>query len=284
LFKTYLSLTKPGIIRGNAVTAAAGFFFASRGNIDIGLGLALLVGLSLVIASACVFNNYIDRGIDKKMARTKQRALVSGSVSGRNALIFASLLGILGAVVLGIYTNALTLGLALFGFFAYVVIYGIGKRATVHGTVIGSISGAVPPVAGYTAAAGSIDSAAIILFLILVFWQMPHFYAIAMYRSKDYAAAGIPVLPVARGLRKTQIQILLYVAAFTLTAYSLAFFGYAGYIYAATVSFLGLFWFVFGTLGFNSPDKNRWARKMFFLSLIIITVVSIMLSVDHLLG
>jgi len=158
--KTYYYLTKPGIIRGNAVTAAAGFLLAAGLHPDLGLFLATLVGLSLIVASACVLNNCLDRRIDAAMARTQRRALVRGLVSTRAAIIYATILGLTGAALLAAFTNLLTLGLALFGLFAYVVLYGIAKRRTVHGTVVGSISGAVPPVVGYTAVTGSLDHGA----------------------------------------------------------------------------------------------------------------------------
>lgn len=278
--KSYYSLTKPGIIRGNTITAIAGFFFASKGHIDFGLLLALAVGLSLIIASACVFNNYLDRDIDAKMARTKKRALVAGTISVQNALIYASLLGLLGSSILGIFTNMLAQIIALFGLFAYVILYSIVKRYTLHSTVIGSISGAVPPVVGYTAVTDRFDHTALILFLILVFWQMPHFYAIAMYRREDYVAAKIPVLTVKRGMRAAKIQIMLYIAAFTAAAAALTKFSYGGYTYLAIAIILGLTWLGFGLKDFNRKDDKLWGRQMFHVSLAVITTLSIMISIN----
>ena len=283
VIRAYYYLTKPGIIRGNAVVAAAGFLLASKGHINLLVLLATLVGLSLVIGSSCVFNNYIDRGIDAKMSRTKRRALVTQSISVRSAIIYAVILGLIGSTVLALYTNLLTLGLALFGFFAYVVMYGIGKRRSVHGTVVGSISGALPPVVGYTAVTGRLDAGALILFLILVLWQMPHFYAIAIYRLDDYAAANIPVLPLAHGLRATKIQILVYIVAFILAAWSLSLFGYAGITYLVVSLALGAAWLALGLRGFNNANDNDWARKMFRFSLVVITGLCVMVSLNSLL-
>jgi heme o synthase len=240
----------------------------------------MLGGLSLVIASACVFNNYLDRDIDAKMARTKKRALVSGSISGQNALIYAAVLGFAGSTILGIFTNTLTQLIALAGLFAYVVIYGIGKRRTVHGTVIGSISGAIPPVVGYCAVTGHLDTAALLLFLILVFWQMPHFYAIATYRSKDYAAARIPVLPLKYGLRNTKLQIVGYIAAFIVAAMLLSVFGYTGVSYTVVVAAAGLAWLKLALRGFNAMDDNIWAKKLFRFSLIVTLIFSLMISLN----
>lgn len=280
MLRTYYFLTKPGIIRGNAITATAGFLLASKGNINWTLFLAMLGGLSLIVASACVFNNYIDREIDAKMVRTKKRALVSGIVSGQDAILFASILGIAGGVILTLLTNFLALVVAMTGFFFYVVVYGYFKRRTSLGTVIGSISGAVPPVVGYVAVSGSFDSGALIIFLILVFWQMPHFYSIAIYRLKEYRAAGIPVLPLKKGIKATKVQMLLYIAAFIFAVASLTVFDYTGYVYLVVALLLGLAWLWLCLKGFNARDDNKWARGMFKFSLVVITVLSVTISID----
>lgn len=280
MLKAYYLLTKPGIIRGNALTAAAGFFLAAQADFKFGLLLATLSGLSLIIASACVFNNYIDRGIDKKMIRTHKRALVSGTISGPRALLFASVLGLTGVLLLICFTNALTLGVALTGFVFYVAIYGIYKRRSVHGTLVGSISGAIPPVVGYTAVSNHLDGAALILFIILVCWQMPHFYAIALYRSTDYAKAGIPVLPLIHGLRATRLQILGYITVFTVAAVSLSLFNYLSPGYGVVAVLLGISWFTVGVRGFKVQNIDRWARRMFRYSLLVITLLCAAIAVD----
>lgn len=282
-WKMYYQLTKPGIIYGNAITALAGFFLASKGQVNFGLFVATLIGISLVIAAACVFNNYIDRGIDKKMARTAKRALVSGAISERNALIYGAVLGVAGFVLLALYTNLLTVFLALLGMFFYVVVYGIGKRQSIYGTEVGSISGAIPIVVGYCAVTNSFDAGAWILFLIMVFWQMPHFYAIATYRLKDYASAGLPVLPVKKSMDETKARMSVYILAFMLTSLMLTAFGYAGYTYAAVVTALGAYWLHLALKGFETHDDEKWARKVFGFSLIIIMALSIMLSLNSLL-
>jgi protoheme IX farnesyltransferase len=284
LFKTYYQLTKPGIIYGNLLTATAGFLLASKWHIAVVLFIATLAGMSLVIASACVYNNYIDRDIDKSMSRTKKRALVSGLVSSRQALIYASLLGVIGFAVLIDWTNWWVVGVGIGAFVDYVVLYGISKRRSVHGTIVGSISGAAPVVAGYVAVTDHFSGALIILFMILVLWQMPHFYAIAMYRLDDYKAAKIPVLPAVKGMRNTKLQIMLYIGAFAVAVLALTFFGYAGYVYAVVMLLASLSWLWLGIAGFKANDDKLWARKMFLRSLIIITVFSVMLSVGTVLA
>jgi heme o synthase len=280
MIKTYYMLTKPGIIAGNAITTMGGFILASKGRLDFWLLLATLIGLSLVIASAGVFNNYLDRDADEKMERTKNRPLVKRLISEQKALIFASALGVLGFCVLFLYTNLLTVLIALTGFFIYVVLYAILKYQSVHGTIIGSLAGAVPPVVGYCAASGRFDAGAAILFSILVLWQMPHFFSIAIYRLSDYQAASIPVLPVEQGIHATKIQMLVYIAAFIIASSLLTLFHYTGYAYLIVAVLLGLTWFGLCIKGFFDPNHQRWARQMFVFSLIIIFGLYVMLSID----
>ncbi|MDL2362840.1 MAG: heme o synthase [Patescibacteria group bacterium] len=281
-FRAYYLLTKPGIIRGNILVAAGGFLFAARGHVDILLLLATLIGTSLVIASACVLNNYIDRDIDTRMERTKKRALVTGFITPSSALIYAAVLGISGTIILFVYVNALTGVIGLFGFFAYVVLYTYAKRLTTHGTVIGSISGAIPPVAGYAAVTNYLDVTALLLFIILVAWQMPHFYAIAVFRQDEYAAAKIPVLPVKKGLHATKIQITLYIIAFTAVCVSLGILSYASTGYLIVMTGMSLLWLRLAIKGFKADNDHKWAREVFGMSLLVILVFSIMLSLNSL--
>lgn len=276
----YYKLTKPGIIYGNSIAAIAGFLLASKTNINPGLGLAMLVGISLIIASGCVVNNYIDRNIDSKMKRTKGRALVVGQIPARNAIIFAIILGIVGSLSLAIFTNWLTLGVALTGYFFYVVMYSIWKRRSVHGTVVGSISGAVPPVVGYVAVTNNFDLGALLLFLVLVFWQMPHFYSIALYRAKEYSAASLPVMSVVYGAHKTKLYIIGYVVTFIIVSLLLAPLGYANNLYLIVMTLLGFLWLRKGLGGFKTKDTEKWARGMFGLSLMVLMGFSIMIATN----
>lgn len=280
MLKTYYYLTKPGIIMGNIVTMAGGFALASRGHIDLGLFLATLLGLALLIASACVINNYTDRDIDEKMERTKNRALVRGLISGKRALLFALVLGLFGLTLLILFTNLLTAGIAFFGFFVYVVLYAFLKCRSIHGTLVGSVAGAVPPVVGYCAVSGRFDLAAFLLFAILVLWQMPHFFAIAMYRFSDYSAASIPVLPVKKGADLGKIHMQFYILAFILATLSLTFFGYTGYFYLGAAAFLGLTWFFFSFKDFSAEKQSLWGKNMFRFSLVVIVFLFIAMSLD----
>jgi heme o synthase len=278
--RLYYRLTKPGIVYGNSITGLAGFLLAAQGQIEPLRLLALLAGLAFVIASACVFNNYLDRGIDAKMKRTKRRALVEGSISPFAALVFGTVLALAGLGLLVAFTTLLAAWLAAACWLAYVALYGWAKRKTVHGTVVGSISGAGPPVIGYTAVTGQLDLAALLLFIILTAWQMPHFYAIAIFRLKDYQAASIPVLPAVHGLRATKIQMTAYIVAFIIAATLLTLLGYTGYTYLAAMTVIGLLWLRRAVAGFHTTDDSRWARRLFGFSLIVLLVFSSMISLD----
>lgn len=283
MLKQYYLLAKPGIIYGNAVSAAAGFFLASQGHFSLGVFVAMLVGISLVMGSGCVFNNYIDRGIDALMKRTRGRALVKGTISARNALAYGTILGLIGLLILALSANRLTAGIALLGFVIYVVLYALAKRRSEWGTVVGSLAGAVPPVVGYTAVSNHFDGAALILFLILVIWQMPHFYAIAIFRADDYAAAALPVLPVRRGVRTTKVHMLLYIVAFLIVSVALTLFGHTGYVYLVVTALLSLAWLRIAAQGFQAENDIVWARKLFRFSLIVLVILCIVISLNAVL-
>ena len=271
-FLLYIQLAKPGIIFGNALTATAGFFLASKNHIDISLFISMLFGISIVIASACAFNNFIDRNLDKKMARTKNRALPQNAISEQNALVFATIVGIFGFSLLILKTNLVAAFMALIGYVVYIVFYAIMKRRSSHATLIGSIAGAMPPVVGYCAVSHRVDLAAALLFLIVALWQMPHFYAIAMYRLEDYRAASIPVLPVSQGIVATKRQMFLYTVAFVIASLTLSLLGYTGFIYFCVMAVLGLYWIMLCFRGFSCLNDTLWAKKMFFCSLVAVMV------------
>lgn len=279
--RAYYQLTKPGIIYGNLLSCAAGFLLASKGDINPGLFAAVLAGTALAIGSACTFNNYIDRDIDKKMARTKQRALASGEISGASALTFATVLGLLSFLILALFTNPITLAVGAIGVFSYVVLYSLTKRHSTLGTVVGSIPGATPPVAGYVAVTNNFDLGALLLFSIMALWQMPHFFAIAIFRMKDYAAANLPVLTVKKGTHTAKRYIVFYIAAYAIAVPLLTVLGYAGYTYFVVMSALGLVWLWKGLKGLVAAgDDAAWARRMFGFSLIVLLAFSVTLSLD----
>ena len=284
--KTYYSLTKPGVLYGNVITGIAGFLLAAGHfkHFDVGVFAATIIGMTFVIASACVLNNFLDQDIDRIMERTKTRAIVAGVVPGRNAVILSILLGILGVAMLAAWTNWLVVGIGVFGFVAYVWLYGaLSKRKSIHGTLVGSISGAMPILAGYVAVADKFDVGALLVFLILFFWQFPEFYSIAIYRLKEYRAAGVPVMSVVKGVKSTINQILVYTVLFVISTLLLTPFGYTGWIYFTVMAVLGLYWIRLGVQGLLAEDSDAWARRMFHFSLVAILILSVVLSLSPIL-
>ena len=280
MLKRYLLVTKPGIIFGNLISVVGGFFLASKGSLELDIFLATLVGVSLVIASGCVFNNYIDRDIDCLMERTRNRVLVQGLIGPRATLRYATGLGVVGVALL-YWVNPLSAALGGLGFVVYVGLYTLWlKRRSVYGTLVGSLSGATPPVIGYCAVSNEFDSGALILLLIFSLWQMPHSYAIAIFRFKDYQAAAIPVLPVKKGIALTKSHMLRYIMAFALATVMLTFSGHAGFFYFAVAALVSLIWLVMAWKGFQVTDDRVWARQLFIFSIVAITSLSLMMSVD----
>ncbi|WP_436917580.1 heme o synthase [Acinetobacter schindleri] len=277
MLKKYLFLTKPGILFGNFVTTLGGYFVAAQGSVDFLLLLLILFGTTFVVASGCVVNNVIDQDIDQKMQRTQNRALVKKTISEPVALTFAFILGLVGFSVLWFWVNAYAFLFAVIGFVVYVGFYSLWtKRTTIHQTLVGSISGAAPPVIGYTAVANQFDLGALLIFVGYAFWQMPHSWGIAVYRFQDYKNAGIPILPVARSIHRTKVESLIYVILFGVVMNGLFFFGYANWLYMAVLNILTLYWIYLSIQGFKAKDDEAWAKQYFMYSVKLITVISIL--------
>ena len=279
--KDYVAVAKPGIIAGNLISAAAGFFLASRGRVDFIALPATLIGISLVVAAGGVFNNCIDRHLDRQMLRTRQRALAQGRMSLASALSYATLLGVAGLALLLASTNLLAVAIVLAGLGIYVGVYSLYmKRHSVYATLIGSLAGAAPPLAGYCAVTGRVDLGAVILLVIFSLWQMPHCYAIAVYRFDDYTAAAIPVLPVKKGTAAAKKHMVGYILAFTAATLMLTLGGYTGYRTLAVATGLGLSWLYMAWRGHQAADERRWAKQLFIFSILTIVVLSVMMSID----
>lgn len=286
MLSNYYQLTKPGVTYGNVITVAAGFLLAAGyfNRFDPSLFVATTLGMTLVIASACVLNNFLDQDIDRIMQRTKTRGVASGEVPGRNAVIFSGVLGFCGLATLLLATNWLVVGIGVTGFIIYVWLYGaLSKRLSIHGTLVGSISGAMPILAGYCAVSGTIDAGAILVFLVLFFWQFPEFYSIAIYRRSEYKKAGIPVMPVVVGIKNTVAQIFIYTTLFVTSTLLLTYFSYTGYTYFVVMALFGAYWIWLAAKGFKTKKSYAWARQMFRFSLIILIVFCVMISADSLL-
>jgi len=282
MLKKYLFLTKPGILFGNFITTLGGFFLAAQGSIDILLLLLTLIGTTLVVASGCVVNNVIDQDIDTKMQRTQNRALVKKTISPTVALVYAFVLGVMGFSILWFGVNGYAFLFAMIGFIVYVGFYSLWtKRTSIHQTVIGSISGASPPVIGYTAVTHQFDVAALLLFLAYVLWQMPHSWAIAIYRFNDYKNAGIPILPVARSIYRTKIECVIYILLSAAVLNGLYCFGYTNVFFLITFNALTAYWFYLSIIGFKAENDQLWAKRFFLYSVILITLLSLSFSFTY---
>lgn len=277
--RSYLQLTKPGITLSNSIAATAGLLLgASQMMILWQSALALIVGTAAIIAGSCVVNNVLDRDIDRQMKRTSKREIATGKISIGNALVFAGVLLAVGFTLLALFTNVLTVCLGLLAAVWYIAVYGYAKRTTEWSTIIGGVAGALPPMAGYTAAVGQIDAAAILLFLMMFFWQMPHFYAIAIFRQKEYAAGSLPIWTVKRSVNGAKIQMVLFAALFTVSGILLSVFGYTGIIFALLFATLALYWVINGLVYYKKLPDEKWAKRMFGLSLMVLLGMSALIA------
>jgi|TARA_R100001369_G_scaffold80430_1_gene110791 protoheme IX farnesyltransferase len=280
-WRDLLELTKPGIIGGNLIATLGGYFLAAQGQFEWLSFVSVMVGIALIIASGCACNNVIDRDIDALMARTRHRPLVRGSISITQALGVSALLGVSGVVCLALGTNGLTVALAVIGWGVYVGLYSLYmKRRSEYGTLVGSLSGAMPPVVGYCAVTGQFDSGAIMLLVIFCLWQMPHSYAIAIFRYADYQRASIPVLPVVRGVKMAKHHILGYIVAFIPASLALGLASQAGAGYLCVALTMGGYWLYLALRGYRLDDDVRWAKKVFGVSILTITAMSLVMVLE----
>jgi protoheme IX farnesyltransferase len=280
-WKDFYRLAKPGIIYSNAMTAFGGFWVASHWHVDPWKLLFTMIGTALVIASGCVLNNYLDREMDSKMARTQKRALPSGKMSANVVLWYGIILGIIGVSTLYFLVNPLATLLGIIGLFVYVWIYTAWfKRTSVWSTFVGSFSGAMPPIIGYCAVTGTMDMGAWILFGILFLWQPPHFWALGIRRMEEYRAAGFPLLPVVRGTYVTKNSMLRYVVLLVPVTVMLNLYGYVGQIYLFATTAMGLIWVLMSVRGFKAQDEEKWAKGMFIYSINYLTLMFILMVVD----
>ncbi len=282
LILKYYYLTKPGIIYGNVLTVLAGYFFGSNWNIQLSEFILVILGSSLVIGSAGVFNNLVDRSIDKNMQRTKNRASVLGTISIFNGIFYGIILGLVGFLLLA-FLSRLVFILGLIGFLDYIVLYGYFKRKSIYGTLVGSISGSIPLVSGYVAYTNSLNFSFWILFLIMTTWQMAHFFGIGIYRLSDYKKANIPLLPVVKGIYRTKVEINVYIVLFLILNIILFISQKLSIFYLIVVLIFSIIWLIKALGGFNAKNNKSWGRLIFKQSLIVIMVFSIMLSIAKLI-
>ncbi|MDP5252615.1 MULTISPECIES: heme o synthase [unclassified Vibrio] len=282
MIKSYLTITKPGIIIGNLISVAAGFFLAAKSESASGwLLLITMAGVACVIASGCVVNNIFDRDIDSKMSRTQHRPMVKGDINIDIAFIYSVGLLIVGTGLIYQFTNPLSAVVVLLGYIFYVFFYTMWyKRTSVYGTLIGSISGAIPPLVGYLAVTNYISLEAIILFALFCIWQMPHSYAIAMFRMQDYQQANVPVLPIVCGIEKARKHMQAYVVLFSVLSLALYAFGHAGFEFLAVAALLCFMWLKVTFRRIKEGNYIAWSKTVFKMSLVIVMSFSTVLGIE----
>lgn len=275
VFKDFLALIKIGIINSNLITTFTGLFLAFQftgtsflQNMDV--LVFTLAGSALIVGGSAALNNLIDRDIDPIMTRTRNRPTVTGRFKAPAVLALA--LAFIGLGELLLFMASWTAGLwGLAGVFSYVVLYSMwSKRKYVSNTIIGSISGAIPPLIGWAAVEPSLGPGAWALFLIMFVWQPPHFYAIAMRRTEEYRAASIPMLPVVKGFARTKASMLGWVILLFPLPFLLSELG-TGFLILATVLNMG--WLYLAVKGFKAKNDMKWATSMFVYSLNYMTIL-----------
>lgn len=284
--KDFLALIKIGIVNSNLVTTFTGlwlaFQFTNKHFLqDLDIMVYALIGSAFIIAGSGAMNNYIDQDIDPVMKRTKSRPTVTGRFSPRFVMTVALFLLFVGEILLFMASYAAGVwGLA--GIISYVVLYSMwSKRKHVSNTIVGSISGAIPPIIGWAAVEPSLRVETFALFCIMFAWQPPHFYALAMKRTEEYRKAGIPMLPVVKGFNRTKKSMLFWVTLLCPLPFLLMKLG-TGYIILATVLNLG--WLVLALKGFKAKDDLKWANKMFVYSLNYMTILFVSMIIFSVLS
>jgi protoheme IX farnesyltransferase len=279
--RQFLSLTKPRVVSLIVFCAVIGMFLAVPGVPPATRVFFATVGIALVAGAAAAINCLVEQKIDAAMKRTSWRPLPSGQLTPRVTLLFASVVGGTGLWVLWAFVNPLTMWLTLGTFVGYAIIYTVVlKPATPQNIVIGGASGAMPPVLGWAAVTNSVSAEALILFLIIFAWTPPHFWSLALYRTQDYARAGLPMLPVTHGSRYTRLMIILYtvvLVAVTCLPFAIRMSGYP-YLVAALALGAGFLWYAWMLW---RDYSDALARRAFRYSIVYLAALFTALLVDH---
>jgi protoheme IX farnesyltransferase len=279
--RAFYALTKPRVVSLIVFTAVIGMFLATPGMVPPRILLAGTLGIALVAGAAAAINCLVEQNVDALMQRTRWRPLPSGELSTAQTLAFAGAVGGAGLWLLVHYVNALTMWLTLATFVGYAVVYTVVlKPLTPQNIVIGGASGAMPPVLGWAAVTGEVTTEALLLFLIIFAWTPPHFWALALYRTEDYARAGLPMLPVTHGKAYTRLQVLLY----TLILFGVSLLPFAirmsGWIYLAAACTLGAL-FLAHAWRIYRAYSDAAARRAFRYSIVYLAALFAALLVDH---
>ncbi len=279
--RQFLALTKPRVVSLIVFTAVIGMFLAAPGLPPLNAIVFGTLGIALVAGAAAAINCLIEQNIDSLMMRTRRRPLPRGEISSLQSLLFAAVVGIAGLAILYAAVNALTMWLTLATFVGYAIVYTVLlKPATPQNIVIGGASGAMPPVLGWAAVTNNVAPEALLLFLIIFVWTPPHFWSLALYRVRDYANAGVPMLPVTHGSKYTRLMIVLYTAALfavTLLPYAVRM---SGGLYLAAAVVLGAM-FLSRALRLYRHYSDALARRTFRFSIVYLAALFSALLLDH---
>ena len=283
--KQYWSLTKPRVVALIVFTAVIGMFLAVPGLPPLRQALLGTLGIWLAAASAAAINQLLDSRIDAQMARTSWRPLVAGTLTPRQALVFALVLGAIAMAVLALGVNAITALLTFASLIGYAVIYTVYlKRATPQNIVIGGLAGAAPPLLGWAAVTGMTHSAdwayALLLVLIIFVWTPPHFWALAIFRREDYKRAMVPMLPVTHGVQYTRWQILFYTVLLVVVSVLPRLSGMSGNFYLGGALVLGAV-FLWHAWKLMDPPDEFYAMRVFNFSIVYLMALFAFLLIDH---
>jgi heme o synthase len=279
--KNFYALCKPRVTALIVFTAVIGMFMATPGMVPWSILLATTVGVAFSSGAAAAFNCLIEHKIDAVMARTRARPLPTGQVSGRETMVFATLLGSLGLLILYVFVNPLTMWLTLGTFVGYAVIYTVFlKPATPMNIVIGGASGAMPPILGWAAVNNTVSPESLIMFLIIFAWTPPHFWALALYRREEYAKVGMPMLPVTHGERFTLLHIVLYTIILVVVSLMPYGLGMSGLIYLVSAIILNAV-FMYYVVSLYRQYSDDLAKTTFKYSILYLSLIFAALLIDH---
>ena len=277
----FFKLTKPGVLYLLMITAGASMILATNFNLDIIKALTGFLGIAFIAGSSAAINQILDFKYDSVMERTVKRPIVTGKISVTSATVFASFLFIAGSALILYFNNFLTWALTFGTWIFYAFFYTkVLKFSGSQNIVIGGLAGAMPPLLGWTAVAGSIDPLPLLLVLLIFIWTPPHFWALAINKKDEYAKAGIPMMPVVKGIEYTKIQIVLYSILLMVVSLLLFATGYFGYVYLIGAAILGGI-FIQKSWKLKQSTGADNSMSLFLYSIVYLTLIFLLMIVDR---
>ena len=277
----FFKLTKPGVLYLLMITAGASMILATNFNLDIIKALTGFLGIAFIAGSSAAINQILDFKYDSVMERTVKRPIVTGKISVTSATVFASFLFIAGSALILYFNNFLTWALTFGTWIFYAFFYTkVLKFSGSQNIVIGGLAGAMPPLLGWTAVVGSIDPLPLLLVLLIFIWTPPHFWALAINKKEEYARAGIPMMPVVKGIEYTKIQIVLYSILLMVVSLLLFATGYFGYLYLIGAAILGGI-FIQKSWKLKQSTGADNSMSLFLYSIVYLTLIFLLMIVDR---